>query len=635
MGQWVFLVKNCSPLNTRRSAGKARTSFGDPIGYQLTIPCLGGKVRQPIHDTMISLYYFKTLRARMAILLVLPVVLILLVAGISGFVYARMLMLRQWHETVVLQLKRATHQIEMRLSRPLELMKMFSQNGSDPLQTDLLETIVGRLKTLPGVVRVNLNWQSPPAGMGTVGAMRGGMGSAMGGHRFMRFHRGALARIAPPTIDERSGAQTVNIAMVLLNAENAPVGRLEIIIKFDFLTAAVSAAPWWQAADACIVDKATGRILFASSRMQGRKKLGETGSPLENRLLQKIKQDSTGTIRGRGHPPRQVAGFDSFDTLPWALVVITDGKTILAPIIRFRNGFILGAAILTLLVYMIIHLNAARMSRTIRRLSQQAGAVAAGGYGEKLPIPSRDEIGQLAGSFNAMIDGLKERDAIRNTFGRYVDPDFARTLLQRPETGRLGGKREEVVVLMADIRGFTPLAERLSPEATIEVLNRFFSAVIPLIQCHRGIIVDFVGDSILAFFEPIDESLTAAVQRGVSCAFDMHAAIARLNGQMAVLDLPALKMGIGINSGPVVVGNIGSEARRKYGIVGSTVNIAQRIQGRSEGGEVLVSQAVWEMIKSQVAVKRTFSTVLKGVSPAVQLYAVVPNDVYQLGMKRN
>jgi class 3 adenylate cyclase len=275
------------------------------------------------------------------------------------------------------------------------------------------------------------------------------------------------------------------------------------------------------------------------------------------------------------------------------------------------------------------------MSGTIRRLSQQAGAVAAGSDGEKIPIRSRDEIGRLAGSFNIMIDGLKERDTIRNTFGRYVDPDFARALLRRPEAGRLGGKRQEVAILMADIRGFTPLAERLSPEATIEVLNRFFSAIIPLIQRHRGIIVDFIGDAILAFFEPIDESMTAAVRRCACCAFDMHAAMRRLNGQMTGLDIPALKMGIGINSGPVVVGNIGSETRKKYGIVGAAVNITQRIQGRSEAGEVLVSHPVWDMIKSQVTVKREFLTALKGVSPAVHLYAVVPNDAHQIEAQRN
>jgi adenylate cyclase len=141
---------------------------------------------------------------------------------------------------------------------------------------------------------------------------------------------------------------------------------------------------------------------------------------------------------------------------------------------------------LILLIYGIIRLNVDRMSGMIRHLSLRAGTVAAGEYEEKIVVKSHDEIGQLTTSFNTMIDGLRERDTIRNTFGRYVDPDFARALLKQPDAGRLGGRRQEVAILMADIRGFTPMAEKLSPEDTIDVLNRYFSAIIPLGPATQG-----------------------------------------------------------------------------------------------------------------------------------------------------
>jgi adenylate cyclase len=580
-------------------------------------------------------YHFKTIHARITVLLVLPVVFILLVAGVSGFVYARQRMLRQWNETAILRLKRAAYQIELRLSRPLELMKMFSQIGSDSQETDLLEAVVNRIKALPGVVRVNLSWRSRPADMDSESGMRMGMNGSMGGHRFMRFHRGAFARIAPPRIDEQLGKPTVSVTMVLMDVEGRAVGNLEIIVRFDYLMAEIAASPWWQNANACIVDKASGKIVFASSRMQGREKLGETGDPLERELLDDIDREPAGTIQGPGHPPKQVAGFHSLDTFPWALVVIADGRTILAPIIDFRNGFAFGAAALIVLVYTIIHMNTARISKTIRRFSQQAGMIAAGDYGEKIPVRSQDEIGRLASSFNTMIDGLKERDAIRNTFGRYVDPDFARALLRQPDAGRLGGKRQDVVILMADIRGFTPLAERLSPEDTIDVLNRYFSAIIPLIRQHKGIIVDFIGDAILAFFEPVDESLAATTQRCATCAFGMQAAMHRLAQEMEAQGLPSMRMGIGINSGPVVVGNIGSEARKKYGIVGAAVNITQRIQGQSDAGEVVVSQPVYDAIKPRVVVKRAFAPSLKGVAASMQLYALAPDEAHRIKTQRN
>jgi class 3 adenylate cyclase len=207
----------------------------------------------------------------------------------------------------------------------------------------------------------------------------------------------------------------------------------------------------------------------------------------------------------------------------------------------------------------------------------------------------------------------------------YVDPDLARTLLSQPQAGRLGGRRRDVAVLMADIRGFTPMTEKIPPEETVDILNRYFSAIIPLIQHHRGIIVDFIGDGILAFFEPFEETLDSAARRCLQCAFAMQDAMNRLNEELTQHELPDLAMGIGINCGPVVVGNIGSEKRKKYGIVGSAVNITQRIQGQSHADEVVISEAVYRFIRSDVVVSRTFSTALKGVASEMQLYAVYPN----------
>jgi adenylate cyclase len=579
-------------------------------------------VHHPTLTTTMKPYHFKTLRARLTALLISPVVLILLAAGISAFFYARDVLLDQWNQGIMLKLEQATHEIDTRLAKPLELMKMFSQSGAARPDVSLLEAIVRELETLPGVVRTNMKWHFAATGRPD----QEGRYTTMGQGRFMRFHRGAFTKISPPTVDKVIDEQTVSITMVLMDAYDTPVGNLEIVLKFDYLVADITANVWWQNAVACIADRASGKIILASGLMQGREQLGETGDPMEDQLRGLIDREPAGTILGPGVPPERVAGFHRLEIFPWSLVVFANGKTILAPIINFRNGFIIGAAVLVLVVYGIIRLNVDRMSETVRGLSQQAEMLAAGDYGDKIPVQSHDEIGRLAHSFNTMVDGLKERDAIRNTFGLYVDPEFARALLNQPEAGRLGGRRQEVAILMADIRGFTPMAERLSPEETIDVLNRYFSAIIPLVQKHGGIIVDFVGDAILVFFEPMDDSLAATAQRCVRCAFDMHATMGHLNRQMESLDLPTLNMGIGINSGPVVVGNIGSEERKKYGIVGAAVNTTQRIQGQSDAGGVMVSEAVYGMVTSQVGVARTFSTSLKGVPSPIRLYAIEPDE---------
>jgi HAMP domain-containing protein len=170
---------------------------------------------------------------------------------------------------------------------------------------------------------------------------------------------------------------------------------------------------------------------------------------------------------------------------------------------------------------------------SIRQLSQRASQVAQGVYGEPLATTRQDEIGQLIDNFNAMTRGLQERDLIRNTFGRYVNPEIARKLLKRPQSLLMGGDKRQVAILFADLRDFTPIAEGLSPEATIQVLNHFFSRMVDIIQANGGIIEDFLGDALLAFFDPLEDGLAQAVAQATSCALEMQAAMPGLNAQGA------------------------------------------------------------------------------------------------------
>jgi adenylate cyclase len=248
--------------------------------------------------------------------------------------------------------------------------------------------------------------------------------------------------------------------------------------------------------------------------------------------------------------------------------------------------------------------------------------VAHGDYGEPLTIRSHDEIGQLTRSFNDMVAGLKERDFVSNTFGRYVDQEIAAKLLERPEASRLGGEKRQVVIMFTDIRGFTPIAETLSPEATIHLLNGYFSRMVEVLHVHHGIIVDFLGDGILAFFDPLDSPLAPVAEEAVQCALHMQQVMPEVNLAGTGRKLPPLHMGIGLHVGEAVVGNIGSESRAKYGIIGSAVNLAHRIQAQARGGEVVISQAVHQLVQSAVRVTREFEVRLKGIKEPVTLCAV-------------
>jgi class 3 adenylate cyclase len=398
------------------------------------------------------------------------------------------------------------------------------------------------------------------------------------------------------------------------------VGRLEVFLNYDSLMRDILQEGWLVAQMACLVTQEGQYLAHSSAAMQARHCLGETQDPLELAMLKAMKEKPYGTIMGAGYIPEHVIGYYKLQAAPWAIMLHARGSQILAPILRFRVYYLAGGVLCLAVILILIRLGVEPVVLAIRKIAAKAAAVAQGQYGEPLAVTSRDEIGHLTASFNEMVAGLRERDLISNTFGRYVDPEIARELLSRPEAIRLGGVKREVVILFADIRGFTPLAETLSPEATIHLVNRYFARMIEVIREHRGIIVDFLGDAILAFFDPLDGPLGPVAQRGLECAAKMH--LAMENENAAVPGYPPLHMGVGLHAGAVIVGNIGSENRAKYGIIGAAVNLTHRIQGQARAGEVVISEEVYRRAELKPLVLRSFQTHLKGIKYPVHLYVV-------------
>jgi len=179
---------------------------------------------------------------------------------------------------------------------------------------------------------------------------------------------------------------------------------------------------------------------------------------------------------------------------------------------------------------------------------------------------------------------------IRNTFGRYLSEEIVSSILETPEGLKLGGERRTVTILMSDLRGFTAIAERLPPEQVVQMLNHYLGAMADVIMKHRGTIDEFIGDAVLAIFgAPVQRDDDA--QRAVACATEMQLAMQAINAWNREQGLPAVEMGIALHTGEVVVGNIGSERRAKYGVVGTTVNLTSRIETYTVGGQILISEA--------------------------------------------
>ncbi len=233
-------------------------------------------------------------------------------------------------------------------------------------------------------------------------------------------------------------------------------------------------------------------------------------------------------------------------------------------------------------------------------LARQQGAlekVALGKLDARVPVASADEFGQIAWHTNQMISALREREQVRDLFGKLLSPAIARRLLA-DEGGRLGGARRPAVVLFSDVRDFTRRTETSDPEALVSDLNRYFTRMVEVVHRHGGIVDKFMGDGLMAIFG-LDQPEQAASQ-AVRAAAEMLAEVETLNQEVA----QPFAIGIGLHAGEVVAGTIGSPLRMEFTCIGDAVNVAARVEGltRSLGAPLLITSAVYDALGAEAAV---------------------------------
>lgn len=200
-------------------------------------------------------------------------------------------------------------------------------------------------------------------------------------------------------------------------------------------------------------------------------------------------------------------------------------------------------------------------------------------------------------AYRALLESRRQLEVrnrfIRKTFGRYLSDDVVDSLLESPEGLRLGGEKRRVTIMMSDLRGFSAIGERLPAEQVVGIINIHLEAMTEIILKYRGTIDEFIGDAILVIFgAPVLREDDA--RRACACAVEMQLAMERVNARNRAAGYPEVAQGIGINTGDLVVGNIGSEKRSKYGVVGRNVNLTARIESYTVGGQILVSESTLE-----------------------------------------
>jgi adenylate cyclase len=283
---------------------------------------------------------------------------------------------------------------------------------------------------------------------------------------------------------------------------------------------------------------------------------------------------------------------------------------------------LLGLAVATLITE--------RLSRPVRSLANAMRDVQGGNLNIELPVSSSDEVGRLTNSFNFFVKELRSKERMKQTFGKYIDPRILEQVLAEGGEEAVASGRREMTVLFGDLVGFTGLSERLTPLLMVKLLNRHFGLQALAIQEHRGIVDKFVGDSIVAFWGP---PFVKAEEHALLACRAAHAQLLALDNLRRELpditglrrDAPTVDLCIGISTGEVVVGNIGSENTRSYTVIGDTVNLAARLEraNRVYRTKILISESTAQSIGSEFEMREIDTISVRGKTETTRVFEIM------------
>jgi class 3 adenylate cyclase len=270
------------------------------------------------------------------------------------------------------------------------------------------------------------------------------------------------------------------------------------------------------------------------------------------------------------------------------------------------------------------------MIRPVRRLLEGTRAVEAGKLDETIVVTSTNEIGQLTAAFNRMVEQLRLKERIRQTFGKYIDPRIVESLIDRPALAAAEGQRRVMTVLFCDMKGFTGVSEGMTPQGLVKVMNRYLSTMSEPIRNRRGIIDKYIGDAIMAFWGPPFVEEADEARLACLAALDMAGRIELLRAEIAELlgvrTVPiAIDLRMGIATGEALVGSIGSEFMMSYTVMGDTVNLASRLEGANKiyGTRLLATEATVTASAADIEAREIDRVVVLGQSQPQAIFEVM------------
>ena len=286
-----------------------------------------------------------------------------------------------------------------------------------------------------------------------------------------------------------------------------------------------------------------------------------------------------------------------------------------------RRNILIMIIVLNLAI-LIVYFFSKTITNPITRLLGATKEIEKGNFRVDIVPTSGDEIGELTTSFVAMGRGLEEREKLKETFGKFVNKEIAEQVLKGEI--KLGGERKIATVFFSDIRQFTAISEKLEPEEVVEFLNQYMTRMVNCINVTRGVVDKYIGDAIMAVWgTPISYGNDA--ENAVNGALMMRNELMGFNRGRGGDKKPVINIGCGINTGFVLAGQIGSEERMEYTVIGDTVNLASRIEQLNKpfGTDILISQDTYNIVKDIFRVEAMQKIRIKGKSEPQQIYVVL------------
>ena len=343
-------------------------------------------------------------------------------------------------------------------------------------------------------------------------------------------------------------------------------------------------------------------------------------SPIVQAMLKST--NPNGQISYKEDDVAYIGSFQKVDFADVGVIVYVEEEKAFAAVYSIQRRNILITILVLNFAILIVYFFAKTITKPVKRLMAASIQVKEGQYDLNIKATTKDEIGNLTESFVEMAQGLAERERMKEAFGKFVNKEIAERAMKGEL--KLGGERRDVAIFFSDIRSFTAISESLQPEEVVEFLNGYMTRMVDCVSKTNGVVDKFIGDAIMAIWgTPV--SYGNDIENAVNGALMMRTSLLEFNSDRGGPGKPIIKIGCGINVGPVIAGQIGSHERMEYTVIGDAVNLASRIESLNKpfGTDILISQDAYDRVKDIYTTQLMQKIKVKGKSAPQSVYAVI------------